>query len=117
MENNTIELFNYNPPLQNIDDMEDIDLIEPTINEESCINFEEYSECIFYPYDLDFFDIDFFVSYKHTANEKFFEEVHLKLETNDEEKYTQNCQQKISSSDSEGNENEDSENLRVLERK
>ena len=122
MENNNIELFNYNPPLQNIDDMEDIDLIEPTINEESCINFEEYSECIFYPSDIDLFDIDFFVSYKQTENEEFFKEVHIKLETNDEEKYTQNCKQKILSSDSEGNENEDGEssdgeNIRVLERK
>ena len=115
MENNNIELLNYNSPLQDIDDIEDIDLIEPTINEESCINFEEYSECIFYPIDLDFFDIDFFLSYKNTADEKFFEEVHLKVETNDEEKYTQNCNQKILSSDSEGNEN--GENFRVLERK
>lgn len=115
MENNDIdiELFNYNPPLQNIDDLEDIDLIEPTISEEeSCINFEEYSECIFYP-----FDIDFFVTCKDTANEEFFKEVHIMLETNDEEKYKQNCKQKLLSSDSEGDENDDGENTRVLERK
>ena len=115
MENNDIdiELFNYNPPLQNIDDLEDIDLIEPTISEEeSCINFEEYSECLFYP-----FDIDFFVTCKDTANEEFFKEVHIMLETNDEEKYKQNCKQKLLSSDSEGNENDDGDNIRVLERK
>ena len=33
-------ILNYNTPLQTLDDWKDINLIEPSIDEESCINFE-----------------------------------------------------------------------------
>ena len=81
-------ILNYNTPIQTIDDWNDINLIEPSIHGESCINFEEYSECIFYPSD-----IDIFVSYKQTEKENLLQELNFKHETDmedDEEKYEDN---------------------------
>ena len=102
-------ILNYNTPIQTIDDWNDINLIEPSIHGESCINFEEYSECIFYPSD-----IDIFVSYKQTEKENLLKELHFKHETDmedDEEKY------KTSSSDSDYDYNHEDEKLKLRRRK
>ena len=102
-------ILNYNTPIQTLDDWNDINLIEPSIDGESCINFEEYSECIFYPSD-----IDIFVSYKNTEKENLLKELHFKHETDmedDEEKY------KTSSSDSDDDYNHEDEKLKLRRRK
>ena len=106
-------ILNYNTPLQTIDDWKDINLIEPSINEESCINFEEYSKCIFYPSD-----IDIFVSYKQTEKENLLKDLRLKNETDmeemeddDEEKY------RTSSSDSDDDYNHEDEKLKPIRRR
>ena len=105
-------ILNYNTPLQTIDDWKDINLIEPSINEESCINFEEYSKCIFYPSD-----IDIFVSYKQTEKENFLKDLHCKNETDIEEMEDDEEKYKTSSSDSDDDYNYEDEKLKLLRRR
>ena len=105
-------ILNYNTPLQTIDDWKDINLIEPTIDGESCINFEEYSKCIFYPSD-----IDIFVSYKQTEKENFLKDLHCKNETDIEEMEDDEEKYKTSSSDSDDDYNYEDEKLKFLSRR
>ena len=107
-------ILNYNTPIQTIDDWNDINLIEPSIHGESCFNFEEYSECIFYPSD-----IDIFVSYKQTEKENLLKELHLKHETDmedDEDKY-EDKYEISSSSDSDDDYIHEDEKLKLQKRR